>query len=237
MTSNGDLILQHLEAVNAERAARAADGGLALRVTQVKEFQQARFAHTYADLLAHPRYAGASKFFLDDLYGPGDFSQRDAQFARVVPGLVRLFPHEVAETVEALTALHALSEHLDTEMGRHVDAGRVSAATYLAAWRLTGRPQSRQRQIDLMVEVGHALDVYTRRPLLRRSLHLMRAPARVAGLSSLQSFLECGFDTFCAMHGAEEFLAQIAARESALASKLFNAADYVEVQGELPRTG
>ncbi len=176
MNRSGELILQHLESVNVERAARAADGGLASRVTQVKEFQQARFAHTYADLLAHPRYAGASKFFLDDLYGPGDFSQRDAQFARVVPGLVRLFPHEVAETVEALTALHALSEQLDTEMARHVDAGPVSAAAYLAAWRLTGQPQSRQRQIDLMVEVGHALDVYTRRPLLRHSLHLMRAP-------------------------------------------------------------
>lgn len=234
MNSSGELILQHLEAVNVERAARAADGGLASRVTQVKEFQQARFAHTYADLLAHPRYAGASKFFLDDLYGPGDFSQRDAQFARVVPGLVRLFPHEVAETVEALTALHALSEQLDTEMARHVDVGPVSAATYLAAWRLTGRPQSRQRQIDLMVEVGHALDVYTRRPLLRHSLHLMRAPARVAGLSSLQAFLECGFDTFRAMHGADEFLAQIAERERALAAKLFNAADSADALGELP---
>jgi hypothetical protein len=234
MNSNGELIMQHLAAVNLERAARAADGELAARVTQVKLYQQARFAHTYADLLAHPRYAGASKFFLDDLYGPGDFSQRDAQFARVVPGLVRLFPHEVAETVEALTALHALSEQLDTEMARHVDAGPIDAATYLAAWRLTGQSASRQRQIDLMVEVGHALDLYTRRPLLRRSLHVMRVPARAAGLSSLQAFLECGFDTFRAMHGADEFLAQIAERETTLAAKLFNAADSAAVLGELP---
>jgi hypothetical protein len=234
MNSSGELILQHLEAVNVERAARAADEGLAWRVTQVKVYQQARFAHTYADLLAHPRYAGASKFFLDDLYGPGDFTQRDAQFARVVPGLVRLFPHEVAATVEALTALHALSEHLDTEMARHVDAGRLDAAAYLNAWRLTGQPAGRQRQIDLMVEVGHALDVYTHRPLLRHSLHLMRVPARAAGLSSLQAFLECGFDTFRAMRGAEDFLAQIAERERALADKLFNAADCAEALGELP---
>ncbi len=234
MSSSGELIMQQLAAVNVERAARAADEGLASRVAQVKQFQQARFAHTYADLLAHPRYAGASKFFLDDLYGPGDFSQRDAQFARVVPGLVRLFPHEVAETVVALTALHALSEQLDTEMARHVNAGRIDAVTYLSAWRLTGQPASRQRQIDLMVEVGRALDLYTRRPLLRHSLHLMRVPARAAGLSSLQTFLECGFDTFRAMRGAEDFLAQIAERERALAAKLFNAADSAEALGELP---
>jgi hypothetical protein len=232
--NSGAQILQHLEAVHLERATRAADGALASRVTQVKVFQQARFARMYADLLAHPRYAGASKFFLDDLYGPGDFSQRDAQFARVVPGLVRLFPREVADTVEALTALHALSEQLDTAMARHVDVGPVHAAAYVNAWRLTGQPAVRQRQIDLTVEVGRALDVYTRRPLLRHSLHLMRVPARAAGLSSLQGFLECGFDTFRAMGGAEEFLAQIAERERALAARLFSAADDAELLAELP---
>ena len=98
--------------------------------------------------------------------------------------------------------------------------GLSTAASYVAAWRRTGRPASRQRQIDLMLEVGHALDVYTRRPLLRHSLHLMRVPARAAGLSALQAFLESGFDTFRAMHGADEFLAQIAQRERALAAKL-----------------
>jgi hypothetical protein len=233
-SSSGALILQHLEAVNVERATRAADERLALRVTQIKTYQQARFARTYADLLAQPRYAGAAKFFLDDLYGPGDFSQRDAQFARVLPGLVRLFPHEVTDTVEALTALHALSEQLDTEMARHVDVSRVDVAAYVNAWRLTSQPAGRQRQIDLMIEVGHALDVYTRKPLLRHSLHMMRAPARAAGLSALQAFLERGFDTFRGMRGAAEFLALISERERALVVKLFSAVGGTELLGELP---
>lgn len=234
MNRSGELILQHLDMVGVERAARAADAALAARVTHIKAYQQARFAHTYADLLANPRYAGASKFFLDDLYGPDDFSQRDAQFARVVPALARLFPHEVVETVEALTALHALSERFDTVMARHVDDGPVDAARYLAAWRLAGQPASRQRQVDLMVEVGRALDLYTRRPLLRRSLHLMRVPARAAGLSALQAFLESGFDTFQAMRGAQDFLAQIAERERALATRLFDTASSAQALGELP---
>jgi hypothetical protein len=227
MIKSGESILQHLGAVRVERAARAADAWLADRVTQLKRYQQARFARTYADLLAHPRYAGASRFFLDDLYGPGDFSQRDAQFARIVPGLVRLFPAEVVATVEALTALHALSEQLDSEMARRLEALPVSAAVYVAAWRRTGQPASRERQIDLMLDVGRALDVYTRRPLLRHSLRAMRVPARAAGLSALQAFLEHGFDTFRAMRGADEFLTQIAQRERALAASLFggNATD------------
>ena len=131
MNKRGELILQHLGAVRVERAARAADAALAERVLHVKRYQQSRFALTYADLLGHPRYAGASRFFLDDLYGPGDFSQRDAQFARIVPALARLFPNEVVVTVEALTALHALSEQFDSEMARHV--GKLALTATRAA--------------------------------------------------------------------------------------------------------
>lgn len=234
MNKSGQLILQHLAAVRVERAARAADAQLGERVLHVKHYQQARFAHSYADLLSHPRYADAARFFLDDLYGPGDFSQRDAQFARIVPALVRLFPREVVNTVETLTALHALSEQLDNEMARHIDAIPLTAAAYVAAWRRTGQPASRQRQIKLMLDVGRALDVYTRRPLLRHSLRAMRVPARAAGLSALQGFLESGFATFRAMGGAQEFLAQIAQRESAMAETHFGAASAADPLEQLP---
>ena len=222
MNKRGELILQHLGAVRVERAARAADATLAERVIHVKRYQQSRFSLTYADLLGHPRYAGASQFFLDDLYGPGDFSQRDAQFARIVPALVRLFPGDVVHTVEALTALHALSEQLDSAMARHVETLPLTAPAYAAAWRLTGLRASRQRQIDLTLDVGRALDVYTHRPLLRHSLRAMRIPARAAGLAALQGFLETGFETFRAMRGAQDFLAQIATRERAMAARLFD---------------
>ena len=223
MTARGTLILQYLGAVRLERAARAGDAQLAERVLQVKRYQRDRFARTYADLLAHPRYAGASKFFLDDLYGPSDFTQRDDQFERIVPAIVRLFPSEVVKTVESLTALHALSERFDSEMARHIDVLSLTTDAYVNAWQRTGKPNGRQRQIDLMLDVGRALDVYTHRPLMRHSLSAMRVPARAAGLSSLHSFLQAGFDTFRAMHGADEFLMQIAKREQAMVGSLFGA--------------
>lgn len=234
MNKRGELILQHLEAVRAQRMARASDTGLAKRVWQVKHYQQTRFAMTYADLLATPRYAGAASFFLDDLYGPGDFTQRDGQFARIVPGLIRLFPAEVVATVEALTALHALSERLDTEMAHHVDSDALTRATYVAAWRRVGQPEARQQQLDLMLEVGHALDAHTRRSLLRHSLRAMRAPARAAGLGALQAFLERGFETFRGLRGAAEFLAEIETREQAVAASLFGRRDAPDALGQLP---
>ena len=43
---------------------------------------------------------------------------------------------------------------------------------------------------------------------------MMRQPARLAGLSGLQDFLERGFAAFRSMGGAEEFLRTIDARET-----------------------
>ena len=235
MNASKESIQRHLAAVNNERAIRVADKALGERTTGVKRFQQARFERTYADLLAQPRYAAAARFFLDELYGPADFSRRDAQFARIVPALVRLFPAEISDTVETLMALHALSERLDTEMARHVSVVPLDAAHYIQAWQRTGQPEQRAQQIDLMLAVGRALDLFTRRPWLRHSLRVMRTPARAAGMRALQSFLESGFDTFFKMQGAAEFLAQIEARERAFASNMFRtaASDHCAL-GQLP---
>jgi len=222
MNERGEAILNCLRQVGAERARRAADPALAARVLAVKRYQHERFARTYRDLLASPRYQRAAHFFLEDLYGPGDFTRRDDQFARIVPGLVRLFADELVATVGSVARLHALSEQLDSAMGGVCgDADPLGHDAYAAAWRLVGRPADRERQIAFMLEVGQALDRYTRKPLLRQSLRLMAGPARAAGLGTLHEFLVSGFETFREMRGGEAFLATIALRERVLAAGLF----------------
>jgi hypothetical protein len=218
---SAESLLKELRAVDAERARRAADPALEARVQALKTWQQRRFATTYADLLANPRYEAATRFFLHELYGPDDYRQRDAQFARVIPTLTRLFPEEVVDTVAKLARLHALSERLDTRMADHLLSTDITAAEYGIAWRACGEPAARQRQIDLTMAVGESLDKLTRKPLLRQTLRLMRGPAQMAGLGALQAFLESGFDTFRAMRGAAEFLATVKQREEALAAELF----------------
>jgi len=222
MSSDTDKILSELAAVDAERRRRAADPELARRVTTLKAYQQLRFSHTYADLLASERYAAAARFFLDELYGPSDFARRDAQFVRVVPALVRLFPREIVHTVANLSKLHALSESLDTEMALALSSERLDAHTYTAAWRSTGRATDREQQVNLTLAVASALDTLTRKALIRNSLRVMRGPARAAGLSELQLFLETGFDTFRAMRGAAEFIRIVDEREHTLARSLFD---------------
>ena len=228
MNDAGESILQSLAEVAAERAARLADPGLGAGVAAVKQFQHARFTRTYGDLLDHSRYGGAAAFFLDDLYGPADFSERDRQFVRIVPALLRIFPSAIVSTIGDLAELHALSERLDSGMARCLGAQAPDGHSYAQAWRTQGDRPARERQIALMLAIGTALDRYTRNLLLRNSLRVMRGPAQAAGLGSLQRFLERGFDAFRAMGGAQEFLATIALRERGLAELLFGGGDLRE---------
>jgi hypothetical protein len=223
MSTSAAVILAHLNGVAAERARRAADPSLDARVVAVKRFQQRRFSYTYADLLASPRYAAVARFFLDELYGPGDFTRRDTQFARMVPAMTHLFPGELVDTVARLAELHALTETFDTAMAQTLDSDRLLAADYARAWQRVGRPADRERQIVLTLSIAVDLDRYTRSFWLRKSLHVMRGPARAAGLTELHRFLENGFDIFRAMDGAAAFIEMVGTRERALAARLFDA--------------
>lgn len=233
MAVDASILLSQLAQVDRERQVRDTDPALAQTVATVKAYQQRRFARTHAGLLADPRYADAARFFLEDLYGPQDFRDRDAQFARIVPALVRLFPEEVVATVGELTALHALSEQLDTAVARQLTARSVSRASYAEAWQRVGRRPDRLRQVDMVLALGQRLEHYTQKRLLRQTLRLMRAPAHAAGLAALQAFLERGFDTFAAMHGAGQFLDSIRRDELALMTRLFEPGAIAAAQGRL----
>jgi hypothetical protein len=179
---------------------------------------------THADLLSDPGQARAARFFLDELYGPQDFEARDAQFARIVPALTRLFSEDLLRTVRDLAQLHALSESLDTAMGEALGqhAAALDERGYRAAWQTTGRRADRELQIQLLGSIGRSLARLTRRPLVRQSLRVMRAPARAAGLGALQRFLESGFETFRNLSDPQRFIQTIESRESGLASDLFD---------------
>jgi len=182
MVADTQTILAQLAIVSRERESRAADTALAATVHALKAYQQQRFSRTYADLLASPRYASAARFFLDELYGPKDFSERDTQFARVVPALVRLFPQELVETVALLATLHALSESLDTAMGRHLVGRALDRAAYVEAWQLTGQREAREEQIRLTLAVGRDLDRLTRRSVPRGRLRHVQGHGRGRGV-------------------------------------------------------
>ena len=214
------------------RQVHACDPVLAASVQAIKTFQARRFAGTYSDLLESGSYRDAARFFLDELYSDKDYADRDAQFARIAGALQKLFPQQVVATAVSLAQLHVLTEELDHAMAvawRSLELdGRPSAdcPRYIAAWRSVGQRAERERQLQVVQEIGLELARLTRLPGLRLMLKMMRRPAHAAGLASLQGFLELGFDTFADMarrrQGVDVFLSLINEREAALMTLLFD---------------
>jgi hypothetical protein len=208
-------------------------------VVRLKRLQAARFAGTYADLLASGAYGPAARFFLEELYSDRDYAERDAQFVRIAGAVETFFPKDVAETAASLARLHALTESLDHALARAIPlADAEDAGAYVRAWKAVGRRADRERQLETVIAIGAEMTRLTRLRGLRTMLRMMRGPASAAGLGSLQRFLESGFDTFASVSrqrgGAEHFLQTIRDREQQLMDLLFDA-DPVACETELRR--
>jgi hypothetical protein len=221
--SVADAMRRHLERLKALRGPGAAEAK-SERVTAVKRWQTERLMRTYADLNENPRYRGATAFFVKDLYGPKDFSNRDAALLRIVPVMSRMLPARAVEAAALSVEVEALSEELDHRLAAALPGPAITEEGYAKAYRESATPDERGHQIQLIVDVGHRLEALVQWPFVSQTLKLMRAPARLAGLSDLQDFLERGFHAFHAMGSAEEFLATIERREREILSRLFSSA-------------
>jgi hypothetical protein len=218
-----------LDRLRALRESRSAQDAANALLPVLRRWQALRLARTYADLSASERYGPATAFFLSDLYGDRDFTERDRSLERAYPLLVKVLPDAallpVARAIElhALTAEldHALCEALLEEPG--IKSG-ITEAAYARAYRRCANRAQRLRQIELLLAVGERLDRVVGKPLLQRLLRLARKPARLGGFAALQDFLERGFAAFKEMGGAGEFLATIEQRETRILEQLFASA-------------
>ncbi|HUQ28211.1 MAG TPA: hypothetical protein VM051_06445 [Usitatibacter sp.] len=221
MTSVAERLETNLRAL---RALRGEGTRAPARLAELKRWQAQRLATTYADYAAQPRYRAATAFFIDDLYGAKDFSSRDQAMLRILPLMTRLLPASAVETAALAIELEALSEDLDHRLAAALPPGAITQDGYAQAYRVSATRAERERQVELIDAAGHRLDEVVKKPMLGRTLTLMRRPARMAGLSDLQDFLERGFAAFREMKGADEFLDVVKRRETRILSGLFSGA-------------
>ena len=135
--------------------------------SQSRLAQAARLAQTHADLLGSPRYARAATFFLSDLYGEKDFSERDAEVERILPLMTSMLPVSGLRTLLLAVEVDALSERFDAAMvqvlGDRLDPPTLSEAAYAEAYRAVGDRAGRETQIRLIGETGEALEALARK--------------------------------------------------------------------------
>ncbi len=186
----------------------------------LKRYQSARLARTHADLLANNNTHAAAEFFLDELYGARDLTQRDADIERIIPTLERLMPYHTLDTIANAITLDALSENMDAVMADQLGE-HFSESDYIDAFRNLTTSHDRERQIEMVNALGTSLCHLVRIPFLATTLMMMRAPARMAKLGHLQSFLEQGFTTFKAMKQPQAFVQTIVQRELQISRNIY----------------
>jgi hypothetical protein len=196
------------------------------QLSLLRQWQSRRLAASFTDFLADPRMRPAAEFFLTDLYGDRDFSARDRDAARILPMMARLLPDTLlraaTEAIELAVLSHALDLRVADQLARRqAPMSPISVSDYSRAYRHGGYRRLRRHQIELVLRVGHALDAAVKKHGVHKLLRASRIPAQLAGLSELQAFLERGFTAFEALGGADEFLAELAARERRVSARLF----------------
>lgn len=192
---------------------------------ELQRWQAARLRASFADFLASPRERPAAEFFLSDLYGDFDVSARDHDIETVLPVMRRVLPEKLlaaaADAIELSALSHAFDLRVAAALAADGESGALAIPRYARAYRVAGLPRLRRHQVGLIEQVGVSLDRTVSKPMIGYLLRMSRMPARAAGLSELQSFLERGFAAFRALGGSGPFVAEIARREQLVSTRLF----------------
>ncbi len=215
--------VRHIDRLRHERVTPAP---VDPRLLFLRSWQSRRLARTYADLLEHPRYRPACQFFLDDLYGPRDFSQRDHDLTRLYEFVRSLMPEPMIRPLARSVELHFFTQALDARLldvlvNQLGVTDTLTVSLYAEAYRLCDNYADRVRQIEMIVEIGNYLDAVVRVPLAGMALALAHGPAIRGGWVEMTEFLERGFEAFEHMRGAKPFLAIIQKREMQALDKIY----------------
>ena len=201
--------------------------GYPLRTLErLQDWQRQRLADSYADLIAQPRFQAAGEFFLNELYGGLHFRERDQEVEKVLPVMLRTLREDMLISLAEAFELQALSLELDMGMVEAMeDRGEedLDPAVYGEIYRQCGRVIEREQQIELIRELGLALNELVHHRLVLMLVRMLRGPARAAGFGLLQGFLEQGLQAFRRMGDGTGFVLTIWHRETAIMQRLLSA--------------
>ena len=218
--------LQQLASLDKLKHQRLPPQPLAPQVVMLRAWQSQRMARTYSDLLALPRYRLACLFFLEDIYAPRDFTQRDHDMLEMYAFMQSFVPAPLLRPLTNTIELYSQTQKLDDDLLKVLVEqlgvqAELTEQQYTQAYRLCDNYVARVRQIEMICEIGEALDDIVRKPLVGTALQLAKVPAQRAGWTELTDFMERGFRAFKNLRGAGPFLKIIRQRERLILDRIY----------------
>ncbi|MBZ2189286.1 hypothetical protein K8B33_09270 [Alcanivorax sp. JB21] len=198
------------------------------RLTTLQAWQIARLRRSHHDLLAQPTTEPGAEFLFSEVYGGRDLRPVAREVRRALPKALKLLPDRVmatsASALEAAIITQELDEQLTDLLGSELDRPPVmlTADLYAAAYRDQQQEAARERQLQLVSELGHHIDRYVRSRMIQTTFRLVRRPAHAAGFSSLYDFLDRGFGAMRPLPSVDTLLTTLATRERDIMQRLLS---------------
>lgn len=202
--------------------------GLTAAVRNLQAWQTNRLLVTHDDLWQTKRFKPAMQFFIDEIYGPKDFSQRDTEIAGVVSNIAKVLPEKGVNSLHEALRLNRLSLELDIAMVKNLRQNEVNRHHYFDVYRQCDNQTKREEQIQLVENLGLSLAQVVKITGVSTMLFLSRKPAQIAGVKNLHEILERGFHSFKKLGDVHDFIDPVIQRERALMHALFSANDASE---------
>lgn len=221
MSDSTKQIIRHLHGLNTmQKIADKAE--LMTTIRSVQTWQCKRLLATHQDMYQQKRFKPAVEFFIDELYGPNDFSQRDQDIARIVPKMSKFLPEKALQSLATALHLNTLSFELDFALARKLVDSNIDRDTYAKAYISCDNLASRQQQIDYIRVLGNDLAEVVKMKGIASLLFISRKPAKIAGVLALHEFLERGFKSFKNLGNAEDFIIPVVDKEQQIMLQLAN---------------
>lgn len=195
------------------------------RLRRLQDWQGERLKRTHRHLLEDPVTAEGIRFLLEEVYGGRELLPVAREIRRALSKAMRLLPEKVMETSAAALEAAILTQELDeaiTELlGSELDQP-LTELTYLKGFRQDSHRNDRQRQLQLVAELGHRLDRYIRSRMLLTTFRMVRKPAHAAGFSNLYDFMDRSFRVMKPVPSVGLLLEQLAATESVIMDRVYD---------------
>lgn len=190
-------------------------------------FQANRLRRDYSDLAAIAEYEPVGEFFFEEMYGPRDFGERDAD-AKRIQHVLHMLPgvhlHDVEQVLGLLDLTNRLDQHLAELMLRQGTGLDFDEATYEACYREADNYDARLRQLNLIHSSTYTVFRLSRSHLLGVGLHRSRLLARLVGIEAGHTFLVKGYDALRGVSDITRFAETVHARELERLNRIYGKA-------------
>ena len=204
--------------------------GLDPRMKVLLEFQVNRLKETYADLLEDAETYEVMSFFLDEIYAPKDFAQRDHDAEHLYAQFKNALSPEPLQLLEDVIQVNKQSQALD-QLLADVLGDRLQPDTalqeedYIAGYRECDNADDRMAHLELTVSAMRDVVLGSHSRAVGLGLRMIKIPAYSAGYGDLYEFLQRGYRACKPLRNVDRIVDTIFQRESQVIENIFNGVD------------